>query len=79
MTTPQDIQAWIVESLPVSHIEVEGDGHHFSARIVSEAFQGKGTLERHRMVYAVLGDKMHAAIHALSLKTLTPTEDQQKR
>ena len=65
----------IAAGLPGAQIHVEGaDGVHFEARIVSELFVGKLPLARHRMVYACLGDKMGGEIHALALKTLTPSE-----
>jgi stress-induced morphogen len=47
---------------------------HFEAQVVAAAFQGKLPLARHRMVYATLGELMGGAIHALSLKTVTPEE-----
>jgi acid stress-induced BolA-like protein IbaG/YrbA len=50
------------------------DDVHFQAQIVTEAFVGKPTLARHRMVYAVLGERMGGEVHALSLRTLTPQE-----
>jgi acid stress-induced BolA-like protein IbaG/YrbA len=56
--------------------EVEGDGQHFNAVIVSTAFAGKRPIQRHQIVYAVLGDRMREEIHALSMKTLTPEEYQ---
>jgi acid stress-induced BolA-like protein IbaG/YrbA len=69
----QTIQALIQQGLPDARVEVEGaDGVHFEARVVSAAFAGKLPLARHRMVYATLGDLMGGAIHALSLRTLTP-------
>ncbi len=58
-----------------AQVEVHGDdGVHFEAVVISDAFAGKLPLARHRMVYATLGDLMGGAIHALSLKTLTPAE-----
>jgi acid stress-induced BolA-like protein IbaG/YrbA len=61
--------------MPGAQVEVQGpDGVHFEARVVSGAFAGKLPLARHRMVYATLGDLMGTAIHALSLRTLTPDE-----
>ena len=58
-----------------AEVEVRGDdGVHFDAVVVSQRFAGKLPLARHRMVYATLGDLMGGAIHALSLKTLTPDE-----
>ena len=65
----------IEAGLPDAAVDVYGDdGVHFEARVVSDTFQGKLPLARHRMVYAALGDLMGGAIHALALKTLTPDE-----
>ena len=55
-------------------IDVTGDGQHFEALIVSDAFRGLSRLARHRLVYAALGDRMRAEIHALSMTTITPEE-----
>jgi acid stress-induced BolA-like protein IbaG/YrbA len=75
-TTPQLIHGYIAAGLQCTHLEVDGDGQHFNAVIVSEAFQGKRSIQRHQIVYAVLGDRMREEIHALSMKTLTPEEYQ---
>ena len=75
-TTPELIHGYIANGLECTHLEVEGDGQHFSAVIVSPAFAGKRPIQRHQMVYAVLGDRMREEIHALSMKTLTPAEYQ---
>lgn len=70
-----DIRTMIQQGLPDANVEVRGaDGVHFEAIIVSPSFDGKRTVERHRMVYAALGAKMGGAIHALSMRTLTPQE-----
>jgi acid stress-induced BolA-like protein IbaG/YrbA len=53
---------------------VEGDGQHFYATIVSPEFTGKRLVQRHQLVYAALGDRMKAEIHALSIKAFTPEE-----
>ncbi|HNA29849.1 MAG TPA: BolA/IbaG family iron-sulfur metabolism protein [Thiobacillaceae bacterium] len=74
MVTPQQIQAWIQAGLACDHIQVAGDGQHFEALIVSPEFRGKLPVARHQIVYGVLGERMHADIHALSMKTLTPEE-----
>jgi BolA family transcriptional regulator, general stress-responsive regulator len=55
------------------HATNDGGGH-LSAKIVSAAFVGQPTRERHRAVYALVGDLMPHTIHALALKTLTPEE-----
>ena len=74
MTTPESIREAIARGLACEHVDVEGDGHHFEARIVSSAFEGRSRIERHRLVYAALGDRMRQEIHALSMRTLTPAE-----
>ncbi len=74
MVTPEDIKNWIESGLPGARVEIEGDGHHFQALIVSPKFEGKTRIAQHQMVYAVLGDRMKADIHALSMRTLTPEE-----
>ncbi|MDA8383527.1 MAG: BolA family transcriptional regulator [Betaproteobacteria bacterium] len=74
MTSPSDIQGYIERGLPCLHVAVDGDGHHFEAVIVSEAFRGKSMVQQHQLVYGALGDRMRQEIHALSLKTLTPEQ-----
>jgi acid stress-induced BolA-like protein IbaG/YrbA len=73
-TTPELIHGYLKNGLECTHLEVEGDGQHFSAVIVSPAFAGKSRIQRHQIVYAALGDRMREEIHALSMKTLTPEE-----
>ena len=72
--TPEDIQRFIADGLPCDHVEVEGDGRHFFATIVSPAFEGSSRIARQKLVYKALGDRMREEIHALSMKTLTPAE-----
>jgi len=69
------IQQLIEQGLPGARVAVRGDdGVHFEALVVSEAFEGKLPLARHRLVYATLGELMGGEIHALALRTLTPDE-----
>jgi len=69
----QTIEQMIRTGLPDAEVTVSGaDGVHFEARVVSSAFAGKSTLQRHRMVYATLGKLMGNEIHALALKTELP-------
>lgn len=51
----------------------DGRGH-FNVRIVSQRFAGTKTLERHRMVYAALGNLMQTDIHALSVDARSPDD-----
>jgi acid stress-induced BolA-like protein IbaG/YrbA len=74
--TPAEIEQFIADGLACEHIEVEGDGRHFFATIVSAEFEGSNRIARHQRVYRALGDRMRAEIHALSMKTLTPSEYQ---
>ena len=75
-TTPELIHGYLSAGLECTHLEVEGDGQHFKAIIVSPSFVGKRSIQRHQIVYAALGDRMREEIHALSMKTLTPDEYQ---
>ena len=74
MVQPEDIKKWIEAGLEEAVVKVMGDGHHFEAVVVCPAFDGKSMVQQHQMVYRVLGDKMKAEIHALSMRTLTPAE-----
>lgn len=76
MLTPEQVKAMIGNVLPCEHIEVEGDGHHFYAQIVSSQFEGKARLARHRLIKDGLADKIASnELHALSIATAaTPTE-----
>lgn len=74
--TPELVKNYIAAGLECSHLEVEGDGQHFKALIVSALFAGKRPIQRHQLVYAALGERMREEIHALSMKTLTPEEFQ---
>ena len=47
---------------------------HFKVEVVSEAFEGKRQVLRHRMIYDALREEMNNPIHALQLKTKTPSE-----
>jgi BolA protein len=53
-------------------------GGHFSATIVSRAFEGKTLVQRHQLVYQALGELLQSDIHAFSLKAFTPLEYQNK-
>ena len=65
----------IATALPCEHIEVDGDGRHWYATLVSSAFEGLTRIKRHQMVYATLGQRMQTdEVHALSMKTYTPSE-----
>lgn len=71
----EQIKRMIEAGIPGSRVHISGDGRHFEAAVVSDAFAGKSMLQQHRMVYAALGDSFQTdAVHALSFKTFTSAE-----
>lgn len=72
--TPDDVRRYIAEGLSCEKLQVDGDGRHFDALVVSSAFEGKSRVQRHQLVYAALGGRMREEVHALSIKALTPAE-----
>ena len=79
MVTPEQVKSYIEEHLECAQLHVVGDGQHFEALIVSPLFRGKSRVQRHQLVYGVLGERMREEIHALSMKTLTPEEFETER
>lgn len=72
---PAHIQALIERALPDCTARVQddaGDGEHFSAEVVSSAFDGRTRIQQHQLVYQALGPRVGREIHALALKTFTP-------
>lgn len=75
----EDIIYQALEShISCEYLDVTGDGRHFEAVIVSDEFEGKSRVERHRHAYSALGDKMKDQVHALSMKLYTTKEWEQK-
>ena len=78
MITPEQIKSTLEQALPGSTIEMQdltGGEDHWQVFIVSPAFEGKGLIEQHQMVYAALKEEMgDQRIHALALKTFTPEQ-----
>jgi acid stress-induced BolA-like protein IbaG/YrbA len=73
--TADQLKSLIAAGMACDHLDLEGDGRHWYATIVSPAFEGKRPIARHQMVYATLGAKIYNdEVHALSMKTYTPTE-----
>lgn len=73
-----DIASLIKTGIPDCEVEVDGDGTHFTAIIVSDVFAGKNMVQQHQVVYKALGDKMGTDIHALSIQTYTPEQWKKK-
>ncbi|NVK19360.1 MAG: BolA family transcriptional regulator [Methylocystaceae bacterium] len=70
-----EIEQLIKDGLPGAEVRIEdlrGDGDHYAAYVVSDAFEGKNRVQQHQMVYAALKGKMGGDLHALALQTSTP-------
>lgn len=73
----EQIKQRIEQGLPEAHAEVEGDGHHFFAKVVSPAFEGQSLLARHRMVKDLFPEIKTGELHALSVvRADTPEQAQ---
>ena len=64
----------IADNLACHFLDVSGDGRHFEAVVVSDAFVEQSRLARHRLIYAALGERMKEQVHALSMKLYTLNE-----
>ena len=75
---PKSIEELIKNHINCHYVQVESDDlTHFTAVIVSDDFLDKSKINRHRMVYAALGDHMQSDIHAFSFQSYTTTEFKQ--
>ena len=71
---PESLELVDESAKHAGHAGNKAGGGHYRVTVVSEAFAGKSTIQRHRMVYEALGDMMKREIHALSIKALTPEQ-----
>ena len=70
-----EIEQLIREALPDAKITIKdlaGDGDHYAAEVISEAFRGKTRVQQHQMIYAALKGRMGGELHALALQTSAP-------
>jgi len=76
MIDPSQVESMIKIGLPDAQVQVQdltGGGDHYQVVVVSSAFEGKGLVQQHQIVYGAVQQAMSSeAIHALSLKTYTP-------
>ncbi len=75
---PTDLLLKDQSQLHVGHEGAKDGKGHFDVTIVSEAFDGKSRIQRHRMVYDALGSLLESDIHALRIKAHTPAERQSR-
>ena len=84
MTVQQTIEQKISERLQPVHLEVRnesrlhnvppGSESHFMVTVVSDQFEGKPPLARHRLLNETLAAELAGPVHALSLHAMTPAE-----
>ena len=70
-----EIETMIRDAIPGAAVEITdlaGDGDHYAARVVAEAFRGMPRVKQHQLVYQALGGRMGGVLHALQLSTATP-------
>ena len=84
----ETIRTKLSSVLEPMHLDIENESRlhgvppgsetHFKVLVVSQAFVGLGTLDRHRRVNDLLREEFTAGLHALSLRAMTPDEWEQK-
>ena len=73
--TAEELKSIIASGLACEVLEVDGDGRHWQALLVSAEFAGLRPIQRHQRVYKTLGARMQTdEVHALSIRTFTPAE-----
>lgn len=76
MISPSQVESMIKATMPDAQVQIQdltGGGDHYQVTVVSSAFDGKGLVQQHQLVYGAVKQAMSSeAIHALSLKTYTP-------
>ena len=74
---PAEITRMIKDGIPGADVRIEdlrGDGDHYAAYVVSDAFRGKTRVQQHQMVYQALQGRMGGELHALALQTAPPAD-----
>ena len=74
MISPDQVESMIKSQLPDAQVQVlTNDGEHYEVVVVSSAFEGKGLVQQHQLVYrAIQQEMLTGAIHAMAVKTYTP-------
>jgi len=70
-----EIERLIKARIPDAQVTIRdlaGDGDHYAATVISEAFRGKSRVQQHQIVYEALRSEMGGKLHALALQTGIP-------
>lgn len=76
MTMETEAVAQLIrDGLPGAEVEVTGDGSHFEAVVISDAFAGLTPIKKQRLVMDTVKPQIASGeLHALSIRTLTPDQ-----
>jgi stress-induced morphogen len=72
-----EIERLIKARIPDAQVTIRdlaGDGDHYAATVISEAFRGKSRVQQHQIVYEALRTEMGGKLHALALQTGIPEQ-----
>jgi stress-induced morphogen len=72
-----EIERLIKARIPDAQVTIRdlaGDGDHYAATVISEAFRGKSRVQQHQIVYEALRSEMGGKLHALALQTGIPEQ-----
>jgi stress-induced morphogen len=72
----EDLETSLRAAFPDAELKIEdlaGDGDHYRARIVSDAFNGLSRVRQHQLVYTALKGRVGGELHALALETAPRT------
>ena len=76
MITKEKVITLITNKLPDSKVTVENlkGNDHLQVTVISSMFDGLSLVKQHQLVYSALKEELASeAIHALALKTQTPS------
>jgi stress-induced morphogen len=82
MIEAEEIVEKIQAALPEAEVHVQdltGTKDHYQATVISQEFEGKPLIKRHRMIYDALQEEMKGPIHALTLDAYTPDQWEDKQ
>ena len=76
MMTPEKLRELLEANIPDADVvvtDLTGTLDHYGVDVVSPVFAGKSLIEQHKIVHAAVGKHLTTTIHALQIKTSTPT------
>jgi len=73
----EEIKNTILQAIPDAEVHVANpgnDGQHFEAVVISSQFEDLSLVKQQQMVMKALKVKFQESVHALALKTFTPSK-----